>query len=74
MKKPTMLQQAIGEDEVLAYINGQYSYNCRSNLGRAIQELGLEPDDEGKTWRVAIGAARQHQSEGYKMAICRMKK
>lgn len=72
MKKQTMLDKAIGNDEVLAYINGQYSHNCRSNLYREIQELGLNPDEEDKTWRVAIGAALQHKTQGYKMAIVRI--
>ena len=54
---------------VIEYVNGMHSYRANSNLYRAIVDLGLEMEDLGKTWDVAVGAHRRSYFEGFVMAI-----
>ena len=65
----TLLEDAINGREVLAYVNGKYSLYPNSKLYKAIKQIGFSIEDIGKSIDIAIGARREHYTEGYKMAI-----
>lgn len=66
----TKLDNAINGRKVIAYVGGLYApTNKNSNLYKAIVASGYTAEDIGKTIDIAIGAHRQHGTEGWKMAI-----
>lgn len=68
--RTTMLDRAVNGRKVIAYVDGLYApRNKNSKLHKAITAAGYTPDDIGKQISVAIGAHRQHGTEGWKMAI-----
>lgn len=71
--RKTMLDKAINGRKVLAYVEGQFSPTAKnSNLYKAIICSGYTPDDIGTKIDIAVGARRQHRTEGYKMAVVEM--
>lgn len=71
-KRVTMLDEAIERKHgkcVIRYVVGMHSYRANGNLYRAIVDLGLEMEDLGKTWDVAVGAHRRSYFDGFQMAI-----
>lgn len=68
--RQTMLDRAINGRKVIAYVNGLCApRNKNSNLYKAIVKSGYTVDDLGVRISIAIGAHRQHGTEGWKMAI-----
>lgn len=47
MSRVSMLEERINGREVMAYVQGKYSYHSTSKLTRTIKALGLDPE-EGK--------------------------
>ena len=73
MSRVSMLEERINGREVMAYVQGKYSYHSTSKLTRTIKALGLDPEGEDKTWAVVVGGrAGAAWSTGYKMAIVRL--
>lgn len=73
MSRVSMLDERIDGREVLAYVQGKHSYYPNSNLSHMIEDLGLDPEEEDKTWAVVVGGrAGKCWNDGYKMAIVRL--
>jgi hypothetical protein len=71
--RKTMLDEAVNDRKVIAYVNGLYAPKTKtSNLYRAIIKNGYTPNDIGKKIDVVIGAHRYNYSDGWKMAIVKI--